>query len=120
MEKPLALVIEDDPDLAMVFTEAVKGAGYCVETFHTGTQGLARLKEIIPRLVVLDLHLPGVSGLEINQYLRHDLRLEGVHVIIASADDRLAETADSATLVLLKPVSLVQLRDLSKRLISGD
>ncbi len=119
MEMPLAIVIEDDRDLAMIYSEAVKGAGYCVEIFYTGTRGLSRVKEAIPYLVVLDLHLPEISGREIYKHIRSDPHLDGVHLIITSADDRLAETIDTDTLVLLKPISVMQLRDLSKRLKLG-
>jgi CheY-like chemotaxis protein len=119
MEMPLAIIIEDDRDLAMIHAEAVKGAGYSVEIYYSGSQGLGRVKEIIPHLIVLDLHLPEISGLEIYRHIRNDPRLTGINMIITSADDRLAMTIDNATLVLLKPVSLVQLRDLSKRLKTG-
>lgn len=119
MEEPLAFVIEDNLDLALVYCEAVKGAGYRVESIVTGTQGMVRLKESTPDLVVLDLHLPGVSGVEICQYIRSIPRLNAVPVMIVSADERLADIVDDATLVLLKPVSLMQLRDLARRLNSS-
>lgn len=117
-DKPLALVIEDDEDLAVVFAEAVRAAGYQPEHYQDGEQALARMAQVAPYLVVLDLHLPGMTGLQILGYIRSDERLKAVRVIVASADDRLAEKCrDKTTMVLLKPISLVQLRDLSKRLL---
>lgn len=117
MSKPLALIIEDDEDLASIFTEATRAAGYNVETLRTGDAALARLDEVTPFLVVLDLHLPGVTGAQILKHIRDDQRLAKSLVIIASADDRLADyNRDRATMVLLKPISFVQLRDLTMRL----
>lgn len=117
MSKPLALVVEDDEDLATIFTEATLAAGYDVETTRTGDAAIARLAQIAPHLVVLDLHLPGVTGPQILKYMRADVRLRSARVLIASADQRLAEySRDQATLILLKPISFSQLRDLAERL----
>jgi DNA-binding response OmpR family regulator len=117
-EKPLAFVVDDDIDLAFIFTEAVSSAGYQVETFHNGKDVLDRLNEAVPSLLVLDLHLPGITGPDIYKQIRADSRLSNLRVIIASADERLADQfRDHAALVLLKPISMIQLRDLAKRLL---
>lgn len=118
MNEPLALIIDDDQDLALVFREAVQMAGYRVETYYSGAVALARLAEIVPYLIVLDMHLPGVTGPEIFEYIQKTERLKAVKVIVASADDRLANSySDQAILVLLKPISFVQLRDLAHSLL---
>jgi CheY-like chemotaxis protein len=118
MEKPLAFIIEDDKDLAFVFSEAITAAGYQVETFLDGNAAVARLSETIPYLVVLDLHLPGVTGPEIFKRIRSDQRLSETRIIIASADERLADQfRNQAALVLLKPISFVQLSSLAQRLL---
>ena len=120
MSKPLAIIIEDDNDLAAIFTEATQSAGYEAETIHTGDKAITRLAEVTPFLIVLDLHLPGVTGPQILRLIRADERLKNIYVVIASADDRLAEyTRDKANMVLHKPVSFVQLRDLVQRLRSA-
>lgn len=117
MPKPLALIVEDDEDLASIFSEATRAAGYEVETIRTGDAALARLGEVAPFMVVLDLHLPGITGPQILKYIREEDRLSKTLVLIASADDRLADyNRDKATMVLLKPISFVQLRDLTMRL----
>lgn len=118
MNQPLALVIEDDRDIALVFREAIQMAGYQVETYYSGAVALARLAEVAPYLVVLDMHLPGIPGPEIFEYIQRTERLKTVKVIIVSADDRLAESYnDQAILVLLKPISFIQLRDLAHSLL---
>jgi CheY-like chemotaxis protein len=117
MKKPLAIVIEDHEHTATIFGAALKTAGYETEVINDGSAALERLGEIIPFLIVLDLHLPHVSGEEILHKIREDARLEKIPVILATADPLLAEPLSSdANLVLIKPISFDQLCELSRRL----
>ena len=121
MARPVALVIEDDPDLSTVFAEAVQAAGYASETILTGDEALKRLEGPAPFLMVLDLHLPGVTGHVILDFLHAHPHLANVHVIVASADDRSAqELHGKVALILLKPISFVQLRDMVARFLPKD
>ncbi len=117
MSSPLAFVIEDDKNLSLAYSEAVEDAGFQSEIFRDGTSGLDNLKKTIPALVILDLNLPGVHGLEILKYIRGEARLAKSRVIITTADDRTAETLHGiADIVLVKPIGYGQLRDLAARL----
>ncbi len=113
----LALIIEDDPDLADIFTEALRAANYETETIRDGQAARQRLRQITPKLVILDMHLPNVSGIDLLYLLRHDARLQKTLVIILTADARMAEAyEEQADYVLIKPVTFSQLRDLTSRL----
>jgi len=115
--KAVALIIEDEPDLIHIFARALELSGYQINTTSDGNEALAILGQMVPDIVVLDLHLPGVSGREILQTMRKDERLDNTRIILATADYRAAdELRDDADLVLLKPISFKQLRDLSARL----
>jgi two-component system KDP operon response regulator KdpE len=117
MSQPLALIIEDEADLAEIFSQALRAAGFGTEIARDGRQALERLASITPDVVVLDLHLPHVDGDDLLHQIRGDSRLADTRVIIASADPLMAEVLDGlADLVLIKPVSFGQLRDLSQRL----
>lgn len=117
MIQPLALIIEDDPKLAFIFAEALRAAQFEIETVQDGRIAQTRLAETLPAMVVLDLHLPYVSGQDLLGYIRGDKRLMGTRVILATADALLAEALrEEADLVLLKPISPIQLRDLAQRL----
>jgi CheY-like chemotaxis protein len=117
MDRPIALVVEDERDLADIFAMALRSAGFEVEIVRSGDAALARLDEIAPDVVVLDLHLPGVGGATVLRHIRERPGLVGTRVIVATADDRAAELLqDQADLLLIKPVSLNQLRDLAARL----
>lgn len=116
-KKPLALIIEDDPKLATIFAGALGQAEYNTEIVLDGRTALARLADIIPSLILLDIHLPYHSGTELLQQIRTDTRMDQTRVILATADARGADQLHGqADLVLLKPISYVQLRDLAARL----
>jgi DNA-binding response OmpR family regulator len=117
LSKLLALIVEDDRDLATIFAMALREAGFETHTIRTGDTALQWLSSMTPDVVILDLHLPQVSGKEILCSIRQDERLANTKVIIASADPRMAETLEElADLVLLKPIGFGQLRDLASRL----
>jgi DNA-binding response OmpR family regulator len=117
MGKPLALIIEDHQDSAVIFAEVLKGASYEIETIATGDVALQRVAETTPAIVVLDLNLPRVSGTDILKQIRADARLAETRVIVATAYPALSAGLDNqADLVLVKPVSFGQLRDLIVRL----
>jgi len=113
----LVYVIEDDPNLANIFAGAMQQAGYRPEIILSGDTALERLSVEKPRLILLDLHLPRVSGPEILHHIRKNGDFGNVQVIIATADPLLADIyRDMADFILIKPISFNQLRDLAMRL----
>jgi two-component system cell cycle response regulator DivK len=117
----LALVIEDDPKLATIFAGALRQAGYKTEIILDGRHALERLAETVPTMVLLDIHLPYYSGMEILREIRADFRLARTKVMLATADALRAEQLRAeADLVLLKPISYRQLRDLAERFLPKD
>ena len=88
--KPLILIVEDEPDIAGTLGRYLERAGLRVMLAHDGRRGLELFSEHRPSLVILDLMLPGLDGLEV---LR-SIRLLGRVPVIAltarvSQDDRL-------------------------------
>jgi DNA-binding response OmpR family regulator len=117
MSDLFALIVEDETDLAIIFSKALQEAGFETQIVRAGDTALMWLSSTTPQIVVLDLHLPRVSGEEVLKQIRADERLTETKVIIATADPRMAETLqDKADLVLLKPIGFSQLRDLASRL----
>jgi DNA-binding response OmpR family regulator len=113
----LALIIEDDEDLATIFAEALRLAQLETEILVDGAAAAARLKEVVPAVVVLDLHLPQVDGATLLHQIRATPALAHTRVIIATADPVMAEGLSlEADLVLIKPISFSQLRDFAVRM----
>ena len=115
----LALIIEDDEDLASIFAEALRGVGFDVEMVADGKTAQERLKNGAPPfLILLDMHLPHISGADLlTNVIKEDERFEETVVIITTADARMGEAyTDQVDFVMIKPISFVQLRDLTSRL----
>jgi CheY-like chemotaxis protein len=118
MSKPLALIIEDDPEIGKILSISLQNE-FEVERLTDGSSAVTRLAQIVPTLIVLDLHLPEVSGMDIFARIRADPRLAGTKVIVCTADAlRAAALHGQADLVLLKPVSPSQLRELASRMMN--
>lgn len=117
----LSLIIEDDVDLAEIFSQAVTAAGYKTEVINDGLEAQERLKQVTPAVIVLDMHIPHISGDKLFIQIRNDERLKNTRVVVATADAQMAESMwGKADLVLVKPISFTQLRDLTARLHPRD
>jgi FixJ family two-component response regulator len=64
-EMPLLAVVDDDDDVRVALTRLVSSAGFAVETFASGAAFLQSIEDHEPDCVLLDLHMPGASGFEI-------------------------------------------------------
>ncbi len=115
--KNFALVIEDDADLSDIFTRALQTAGFEVETIRDGRIAEKRLQEIIPNVIVLDLHLPHVDGVKLLKQLHANEAFSNTQIIMTTADNIQAEMyGDLVTIAMVKPISFGLLRDISARL----
>lgn len=117
MDKPVALIVEDDRDIVALFRHVLDVAGYQTEIVLDGKDAMDRLGIMRPNIVLLDLQLPRMSGVEILKRMRDDERLMRVPVVVITA---YAPYADSLPvepdLLLLKPVDINQLSSLVQRL----
>ena len=113
----LAFIIEDDQDLSTIFADALESVGYKVEQIKDGLKAQQRLKDEVPYLILLDMHLPHISGADLLSEIKADERFNETTVILTTADARMAEAYEPmADFVMVKPISFVQLRDLTSRL----
>lgn len=114
--QPIAMVIEDNEDLNAIFSSALERAGYIVHSVFNGADAKELLNNIVPSIITLDLHMPGISGEKVLEYIRSQSRLDKVRVIVATADPRAADAMHvQPELVLLKPISFSQLSQLASR-----
>lgn len=121
MEKPFVLIVEDERDIAALFRHVMDLAGYRTEVESNGKAALERLAHSLPDVVLLDLSLPGVSGVNVLQRMRVDERLKEIPVVVVTAYPELAESlAVEPDLVMLKPVSTAQLTGLVQRITRDD
>ena len=107
------LVIDDEPDTADMFAEMMQLNGYRVVVSYGGAQALRMVARERPDLVMLDVMMPDVSGMDILRFMRRDPRLEQIPVLVVSArsrpDDIQAGLEAGANQYLTKPVSYREL-----------
>ncbi len=82
---PYILVVDDDEDFREGLVEELVRKGYQVEEASNGADGLARITERPPLLVLLDLQMPVMNGRELMQRLRRDEELSEVPVVVLSS-----------------------------------
>ncbi|PAP80291.1 DNA-binding response regulator [Rubrivirga sp. SAORIC476] len=102
------LVVEDDDDLRQTLARRLSEAGYEVAMAATGPDALAAVAESVPDLVVLDVMLPGLDGIEVCRRLRADHPLLYILMLTARADelDRVVGLEVGADDYVTKPFSL--------------
>src|ERR1022692_2922317 len=80
------LVVDDEPAVLAIFSEALRTAGYKVLKASTGRQGLQVARERRPDVVLLDVVLPDLSGIEVCRQIKADADLRDVSVVLCSGE----------------------------------
>jgi len=103
------LVVDDEPDIVALVAYHLAKSGYSVSTATSGPDGLALARRDQPALIVLDLMLPGLSGLAVMQQLRSDQATSRIAVLMLTARREESERIEGLTLgaddYLTKPFS---------------
>ncbi|HZF02816.1 MAG TPA: response regulator [Patescibacteria group bacterium] len=101
------LVVDDKPYLRDVEVLILKAAGYAATALETATDALARLADIRPDLILLDLSMPGMSGREFIERLRADGEWQGLPVILSTGllEEDAAAAVEPGVELLPKPFS---------------
>ena len=83
--KPNILVVDDEPDLLELIETNLCAAGFHVLTAATGSEALRQARKSKPRLILLDVMLPELDGLEVCKMLRHDPATRSIPIIMLTA-----------------------------------
>lgn len=85
MPKMRILIVEDDTDILHLLTYNIQSAGFDVVTATDGHSALEHLKQDLPNLVLLDLMLPGIDGLEVCKEMKRGAETRHIPVIMLTA-----------------------------------
>lgn len=85
MSKETILVIEDEEDILELINHHLIKQGYVVQTALSGEEGLRQVRTSKPELILLDLMLPGVDGLEVCRQIRSDPHMQHIPIIMVTA-----------------------------------
>ena len=104
------LVVEDNDLNRKLFCDLLKANGFTVEPVADGREAIERTRLLVPNLVIMDIQLPNVSGLELIEALKGDPELRTIPVLAVTAyagkgdEERIREAGAEG--YLAKPVSI--------------
>ena len=109
------VLAEDDVDIRDLVQIVLEGLDLEVTAVGTGSDALAACRELGPRLLLLDITMPGMNGLEVCRAIRADEKLHDLPVIImtarAQASDVAAGIEAGADTYIIKPFGPIELRE---------
>ena len=111
--KRKVLIVDDEPSIAKILRKQLEVAGFEVAVAVDGEEGLSKVREWKPELVLLDVMLPKINGHEVCKTLKADPELKRIPVIMLTAktqrqDQDLAQQ-QGADAFLTKPFQLAEL-----------
>src|SRR5947209_1492367 len=83
--KPKILVVDDEPDALELLGFNLQRAGFEVSTASDGAEALRKARQLAPSLIVLDVMLPEMDGLEVCKALRRDAATASVPIVMLTA-----------------------------------
>lgn len=108
--RPLILVVDDEPKNVQLLTDLLESRNYAVCSAADGEQGLALARDRLPDVVLLDVMMPGLNGVEVCRRLKDERKTEMIPVLLVTAlnarEDRLAGINAGANDFITKPIDL--------------
>jgi CheY-like chemotaxis protein len=118
------LVVDDDPRLLHVVSMYLSIEGYDVDTAPNGEEGLQRVEALRPDLVILDVMMPGIDGLEACRRIKSNPETRHIPVVLFTAlsrtDDVESGRAAGANRFINKPFSLIGLGAVIRSFLSEE
>jgi two-component system sensor histidine kinase ChiS len=109
------MIIEDEPDAAELFAEMMRLNGFRVLKTYSGKPAMELIAQQKPDLIILDIMMPDISGLDVLHSLRADAALAAIPVVIvsakATAEDIRTGLEAGASIYLTKPVAYMDLKN---------
>ena len=120
---PRVLVVDDEVNIVRLIQVNLERQGYQVETANNGAQALAKIRESRPDLLVSDVMMPEMDGLELLSTIRRDPVLNDLPVIMLTAKAQDANVMEGYTrgadMYLTKPFNPAELIAFAKRILSS-
>jgi two-component system KDP operon response regulator KdpE len=104
------LVIDDEPQIRRIMRTTLTGAGYEIDDAKTGEEGLIKVRDFRPDLVLLDINMPGMGGVETCKAIRADTNVAIIMLTVRNAEADKIEALDAgADDFVTKPFSTPEL-----------
>jgi two-component system, response regulator, stage 0 sporulation protein F len=113
--RPAVLIVEDDRDVALTINDVVEDSGYRALCAANGREALLLLEDEVPALMLIDLFMPVMNGVELLKVIKKSPKLAVIpRVIMTAANDQMIGVREDVT-VLYKPVDFDALTQLLQR-----
>ena len=122
MSDPTVLVVDDDPVIVKLLQVNFEMEGYTVITAGDGEEGLTRARADHPDIVLSDVMMPKMNGLQMAEQLKADAGTRGIPIILLSAKAQAADVdagREFADDYVTKPFDPLELLDRVARLLAG-
>jgi two-component system, OmpR family, KDP operon response regulator KdpE len=104
------LVIDDEPQIRRIMREALTSAGYEVDDAKNGMDGLEKIRQFRPALVLLDINMPDMGGIEVCKNIRSDSTVAIIMLTVRNSErDKIAALDAGADDFVTKPFSTPEL-----------
>ena len=117
------IIVEDEPDAAELFAEMMRVSGFRVLKTYSSTPAISTIAREQPDVVLLDIMMPDISGLEVLRFMRREKDLMGIPVIVVSARSMPSDIKEGldagATVYLTKPVGYLDLKKAVEQVMQG-
>lgn len=94
----LIYILEDDQDIAHLLEIVLRKQNYQVEHFETGEDLLQALEKQVPQLMLLDIMLPGISGIDVLKKIRSNSHYDDISIIMVTAKNLLSDKIEGLDL----------------------
>ena len=123
MNEKTVLIIEDEEDAAELFAEMMRVSGFRVLKTSSGAPALAMMTNEKPDIVILDIMMPEISGIDVLRQMRRNQNLANVPVVVVSAKSMPADIKNGmeagASTYLTKPVGFIELKEAVNNALGG-
>ena len=117
------LIIEDEEDAAELFAEMMRVSGFRVLKTSNSSPALSMMRVERPDVIILDIMMPEISGLDILRQLRRDPEFADIPVVVVSAKSMPADIKNGmeagASTYLTKPVGFLDLKEAVERALAS-
>lgn len=78
--KSLVLIVDDEKDFSEIISVKLKAAGFDVAVAHSGKEAVAKSPELLPDLILMDIHMPGETGTDIALAIKQNPKTAGIKI----------------------------------------
>ena len=118
------MIIEDEIDAAELFAEMMRINGFHVIKMFSSAPAIPMISQVKPDLILLDIMMPDISGLEVLRFMRREPELASIPVIVVSAKSMPGDIKTGleagASLYLTKPVGFQDLKQAVEKVLSNN